>query len=84
MRLKFALLCGMLAAVPCAAAPPTIHGTVTAVHDGDAFSIGRVRIRVFGIDAPSSISNAAPTRSTSRAPHPASRAAIRRVTRSPQ
>lgn len=35
-----------------AAARPEISGRVTAVHDGDTFSIGAVDVRVFGIDAP--------------------------------
>lgn len=30
----------------------TFVGTVTRVHDGDTFSIGKQRIRIFGIDAP--------------------------------
>ena len=31
---------------------PSIAGVVAAVHDGDTFTIGKQKIRVFGIDAP--------------------------------
>ena len=42
-----------VAAILFAAPALAITGTVTAVHDGDTFTIdGTTKIRVFGIDAP--------------------------------
>lgn len=54
MRASPAIISTIMMAFLSASASSTtmIGGTVTAVHDGDTFSIGHQRIRVFGIDAP--------------------------------
>lgn len=48
--MKYFLAVFAILAAPASA--ETITGMVTRVHDGDTFSIGERRIRVFGIDAP--------------------------------
>jgi endonuclease YncB( thermonuclease family) len=53
LRLALAAVSALLVARMPAALATDISGVVTAVHDGDTFTIdGRTKIRVFGIDAP--------------------------------
>lgn len=51
--MKHALLvAAVVIGIPISALASDLAGTVTRVHDGDTFSIGKQRIRVYGIDAP--------------------------------
>jgi endonuclease YncB( thermonuclease family) len=46
------LLAVVMVVVATSSTASALTGKVTAIHDGDTFSIGHTKIRVFGIDAP--------------------------------
>ncbi len=46
------VLLTLLLAVPAVAQPPILFGPVSSVSDGDTLKVGKVRVRLHGIDAP--------------------------------
>lgn len=48
----FLLLAIVLILPPAAYAEPTLDGKVTRIVDGDTFRMGKVRVRLWGVDAP--------------------------------
>ena len=49
---RSAFLLALLLAGPAVAQPPILFGPVSAVSDGDTLKVGKVRVRLHGIDAP--------------------------------